>query len=413
MDKQVNRIWRWALPDDWEPVGTWCVQVTIPAGEQYVEALAGALGLLSVQKSWARDDTRTGARIVAKTWRDALYINPLAVSENCYTFPTPPAPTQPDADDAAAAIFTVIFQHWVRYLNLHAPTPAGCANAVDDLFAELAPYNATQAVHGALSQLCDALNGDAEARASFETDCPYMDEFAYLRDKIAANPYDWLNHLNDWLFDWLDHTADYILRALNITAGLLGGAGLGGFIDDLGGIPDGGGAGFGADDSCEWVATLDFRESNWGFQLVDLGEGRTLGIWQPGVGWQTSTAPDHPGGEFESTGLQVSLEHPDFELNRVVAVYTLHYGDDQNCQGNSRIFYVYEETLQPYMATTLEGDELTYDPGPTDWTVGESPMTIRVYTECGMPLFSETGYACLHSITFYGRGLNPWLNPPG
>lgn len=256
MTEDVTRIWRLPLPDDWEPEEYWCVSFSIPAGQQYVQALSAAIGLLTIAKTFDRDITGTGAKTVAATWERALYLAPMSVNENCTPVPVPPIPDEAAAKDAAAAVIIQFYQHIIHELNTCAPSPEYCGACVDDLFASLVPYGATEGVRGSLANLCTKLNEmTGPEREAYEADCLYVDQFESLSENIENNPYDWLNKLSDWLFAWLNETTDEIFDGLNTIGGLLGGNGIGSFLQDNGGIDPGGGAGFGGD--CTWTHTFN------------------------------------------------------------------------------------------------------------------------------------------------------------
>lgn len=282
MTDRADGQWRWPLPDDWEPVGTWCVQITIPADQQYFDRLTGALGMLTLSKAWFPDPTGQGPRTVAATWEAALYMNPFNLNENCIVVPTPVITSPEQAADQAAALFILFYQYIVGQLNTCATSEPLCDGCVDTIMGELASYGATEAVRGALGRLCRDLNADPTGRADFETDCPYTDQFADLKTKIADNPYDWLNHLSDWIFDWLNTTASDIFNDLNTVAGLLGGGALNKWVDDHGG--PGGGATFGG--GCTWTHTFDLTSVDGGF-VAGVVAGNTRSEWIDGVGWSS------------------------------------------------------------------------------------------------------------------------------
>ena len=166
--------WRWPLPDDWEPDGLWCVCITIPADQQYFDRLTGALGLLTISKSWFPDATRQGPKTVAETWEHALYLNPFDLDMDCITIPNPITTDPAAAADQAAALITLFYQHIVSELNACAGTVESCSGCVDSIMTELSAYGATDGVRGALSRLCADLNADPSHRADYETDCPYV-----------------------------------------------------------------------------------------------------------------------------------------------------------------------------------------------------------------------------------------------
>lgn len=274
--------WRLDLPDDWEPAGFWCVGLTIPAGQQYMDSLTAAVGALTLSKTWARDPTGDGAPTVAHTWENALYMNPFTVQEDCIVISPPPIPDDAAAKDWSAGIIQLFFQGVITHFNTCAPGPGDCAPCVDSLMTALAPYGATDAVRGILARLCQDLNTKTPTeRAAYETDCPFIGQFDDLSGKIADNPYDWLNKLSDWLFDWLNSTSDAIMQDLNIAAALLGGNAIGQYVNDHGGA--GGGATFG--DTCTWVHDFDFTTGQHGWNLRVISEG-TLGTYTPGVGFE-------------------------------------------------------------------------------------------------------------------------------
>jgi hypothetical protein len=230
-----------------------------------MDALTGALGLLTLQKSWMKDETGDGAPTVAHTWENALYMNPFSVQEDCPVFSPPPITGEEDAADWSAAIIQLFAEYLVDQLNTCAPSLSNCPDCVVSLMTSLAPYGAGDAVQGMLSKLCQDLNAlSPEERAAYVDDCVYLPLFNNLKDNIADNPYDWLNKLSDWLFAWLNQTSDTILQDISITAAMLGGGGLGNWVNDHGGA--GGGADFG--DTCAWSHDLDFTVSAYGFAVT-------------------------------------------------------------------------------------------------------------------------------------------------
>jgi hypothetical protein len=275
--------WRWPLPDDWEPEGFWCVQLTIPGDQQYFDRLTGALGLLTLSKSWFPDPTRAGPAAVAYAWENALYLNPFIVTENCIAIPPIPIPDEAAAADQAAGVFIKFYAYLVDQLNTNAPTEPDCPDAVDGIMTTLAPYGATDAVRGALQRLCTDLQAPGVRRASYVLECPYVPLFDDLKAKIRDNPYDWLNKLTDWMFDWLNTTSDTIMNDLNMVAGLLGGQAVEKFVQDNGG--GGGGATFG--DDCGYTHSFLFATGDGGWFPATL-EGQDRGHYNTDNSWGSS-----------------------------------------------------------------------------------------------------------------------------
>jgi hypothetical protein len=329
MTDRADGQWRWPLPDDWEPEGTWCVTITIPADQQYFDRLTGALGMLTLSKAWFPDPTGQGPKAVAAAWEAALYLTPFQLNETCIVTPSPPIPDQAAADDAAAAVFTVFYQYIAGQIIGCAHTLGDCGNCVDDLMTTLGPYGASDAVRGALQRLCTDMVNDPAAAGEFATDCPYPDQYDDLRQKINDNPYDWLNKLSDWIFDWLNTTASNIFNDLNTVAGLLGGGGIGNFINDHGGIPSGGGAGFGS--TCPWIVELDLTTDIWYGEPdpseVTFGWTANFGAWTSGVGWQATDADRTPSPGERARLAHVLFTFPwSFTITQLTVVYDLTKG---------------------------------------------------------------------------------------
>lgn len=273
-DKQ---LWKYPLPDDWTPVGYWCVQITIPADQQYMDILTGALGALTQSKPYQPDVTGDGPAAVAYAWEQALYSTQYSVNQGCIITPQPITTTEAEAQDWAAGIITNFFQRIAGEFNTCASAPGDCAGCVDTVYGELEPYGATVAVRAQLSALCNHLTAlSPTERAQYTTDCVYVSQFNDLSSKMKDNPYDWLNKLSDWLFNFLNTTADQVFYDLNMAAGLLGGHGVTSYVKDHGGA--GGGATFG--DTCPWVDTFDFTTSpytwvpyNGGYDFAEYTSG--------------------------------------------------------------------------------------------------------------------------------------------
>jgi hypothetical protein len=400
MDKSITPYWRWSLPDDWEPEGVWCVVVHIPAGEQYVEALAGALGLLTVQKYWQRDATRTGAKTVAATWRAALYSAELQIIDCPIIVPTPEIPDQEAADDAAAAIIQILFEWVVTEMIDCIDQEVERDECVQNLMVILGPYYAGEEARTALENTFDALaEAEAGLRATYATDCPYQGEFNDLRDMIA-NDESWLDNLSDWLFDWLNQTSDEILIGLNNLGVALTGQGIINWINRQGGIPEGGGAGFGG--GCTWEVTFDFTIDAQGWEHIpDRFNGIDVGQYQSGTGWVVTT--EDVNESTQVTGISVVLHTEPIHLVGIewsldrhegfIAVgaydYAASFGDDW---------------IETSTQTSGEGDAIVltnmFDFGIQD------EFRLGMYTQFGA--FGPYGSGRAIYVKLFGEGRNPF-----
>lgn len=306
MSKKGGQLWKYPLPDDWTPTGYWCFTCVVPADQQYVDIVTGALGALTQPKPFQPDVTGQGPAAVALAFEKALYLMPFILSETCGPMTQPPIPDEAAAADAAAAWITVFMQYLVTTINGCASVPGDCSGCVDSIMVDLTPYGANDAVRGALSRLCADLTAAPGTRGDYETDCVYMAQFNDFKQHIADNPYDWLNHAADWIFNWLNQTADGILQDLATVAGLMG-FGVQGFINDHGGIPSGGGADFGS--TCPWEIT--FLPGD-GMDLWTVGGYPSAGSYGvlTGLGWQGQIV-DPP----DQDNLRTTLLSPDIPAN--------------------------------------------------------------------------------------------------
>jgi len=398
MKSEATRIWRLGLPDDWEPDDYWCVSFQIPAGDQYVDALSAALGLLTLSKTFERDETHEGARTVAQTWKRALMINPMSVNQDCVIVPTPPIPDEAAAADASAAIFTVFMQYLVTELNTCAPSPEYCGACVDDLFASLVPYGASEGVRGALQSLCAALNNNPSTRDEYETDCPYTEEWEAITDNINNNPYDWLNKLSEWMFDQLNGLSDDILYQLNVVGGLMGG-GMVGFIQDNGGIPSGGGATFGS--VCQWTQELDLTTDPWGFTAMmevhdGCGDVLIAGNYVTSQGWRSTLV--HSGTcALTDEGVIITISTIPSHLTHaeITGVCTLDSDVEQYLGGAADGVLLHNAENFPVGTTTVTWD------GDADFT------TLRFFMSQSAVV--SGAHLTLTHILLQGEGINPFL----
>jgi hypothetical protein len=373
-----RQLWKFPLPDNWTPDGVWCVQLTIPADQQYMDIFTGVVGALTEGKPFQPDVTGTGPGIVAKTWEAALYRQPFAVSQSCFVPENIPITTPEQGADTAAGIFTSFLMPLVAEMNACAPTVGDCEGCVDTIMGELAPYGANDAVRGALMRLCRDLNADPTHRPDYEHKCIYLEHFNNLADNINNNPYDWLNQLSDFMFNWLQETSDAIMNDLDTLAGLLG-MGSVGFAQDHGGFPSGGGASFGTD--CPWVI---ISTPGTGLELWTVA---TFPGWYPlgnytGTRWEAETAPP-PNGDNET----ISILSPTIPIGRAVTDIRVR-GSGTSSTTNQPDF-----ALDPTGANGYPNDERGTSDGPFDVSVHVSPTDSRhVGVYCNTLLATASTY---------------------
>lgn len=73
---------RFPLPENWEVEDTICVTFVIPDDPEYLATITGLVDELKWSKSFARDETGTGAATVSRTWATALESQP-ALTQGC------------------------------------------------------------------------------------------------------------------------------------------------------------------------------------------------------------------------------------------------------------------------------------------------------------------------------------------
>jgi hypothetical protein len=399
-----DQYWKFPLPDDLEPDGFWCVTVAIPGDQQYMDTFAGAIGALTQWRAFPPDATRAAARTVAHTWEVALYRNPFIVVQGCQNPEPPPIPDQAAADDQAAAIIILLFQHVVSELNSCAPDSAHCAGCVDSLMSELAPYGAGDAVRGALVNLCRDLNAlGSTQRAQYETDCPYRAQFDDLRQHIANNPYDWLNHLTDWLFDWLNHTSNQLFVDLNTIAGLLGGGAVQQYVQDHGG--GGGGAGFGA--SCPWRKVFDFTTGAHGWEVSHPDPTSLFGEYTSDVGFEDTYLRVTDTG-LDVRGVTMAIDVSIDELTSWQVEFTMVDGGFYTFPRQNFGLYSHYgsgDVVQIYPLNVFEGSDQQ-----AVWTGSAACVKPGLNIECGIeqiPYGDPGGTLTITRIVLEGAGTEP------
>lgn len=77
MSKGLLPVARFPLPENWTPEGTICATFVIPDDPEYLATITGLVDELKWSKSFARDETGTGAATVARTWQAALESQPV------------------------------------------------------------------------------------------------------------------------------------------------------------------------------------------------------------------------------------------------------------------------------------------------------------------------------------------------
>jgi len=252
---------------------------------------------------------------------------------------------------------------------------------------DLAPYGSGATLRAALVGLCTAVKDATPTEIDeAETDCFWADEFSDLADKVG-NPYDWLNNLSDWLFEWLNETSDDLFNALNNAAGVIGGNGIQGWIDDNGGVDPGSGAGFGGD--CTWSHTFNgtLGWGDWHIHEFDPQYGHASGgDWvndTDGAEWSLILDLDSLTSDYTLTHIGLTYDTPDgvppFGQHRVrSAVIGGGFGD---------------------LAVIPLGSHTN----PVEWDGSQSVGNLQFDVE------QPSGYSCtLSEIVLEGVGIDPY-----
>lgn len=295
MAKDLAPIPRFPLPDEWEPDGTRCVIVRIPDDAQYLATLTGLLDLLKWSDNFARDDTKTGAAVVCRTWQTALEIQPItwgdceqvtlrqnpdnpcqlqqssdggdtwtlafdySLCADNITVPAPYPGSGTGASDAAAASVRNIFEALTNLVDCGGTREDYIATATTYLRAFDAGYANPIALGAIYDAFCPLSSGD---KTLYKSDCPYGDH----KDDLQAcadvdGLYDWLNCAAATINSWLNDTSNDLMNALNSAAAALSGNGW--QLASQGG--GGGGSGFG--DTCNNVFWWYFEGADHQYTL--------------------------------------------------------------------------------------------------------------------------------------------------
>jgi len=314
---------RFALPADWTPDSLWCVTLWIPGHVDYLDTLTGLLTDLGNSKNFERDDTKTGASIVAHEWRKALDFEPPRIGQCTQPVIQPIITGENDQRDNAVAIIG-----FMRSGLLQAFIDAGsapCDDTVDSAMLDLANYGAGDALRAALLELCAAVkDADPGEIDLLQTDCPYVALVDHMAPTLGGdNPYGWLNDISKNLYAFLNDTSSRLFMALNNAASVLGGNGIYGWIGDNGGVDPGSGAAFGGD--CEWTQVIDFTITDGGFSVFTGEAGTQHGIWSSSVGWGQQNGLS-PINHIWYCDTQVHIEIPETVITGVALTFTYSHG---------------------------------------------------------------------------------------
>lgn len=392
MAHNTDAIWRLPLPENWEPEGTWCVTIPIPADQEYMDRLTAALGLLTIQKTWARDDTRTGAKTVAYTWEQALYSVPFQVDMRaCHVEPYP-ASNPTEAATAAATTIT----NFVIAIVTSAVTAVDLGTSCEDwtaaMIAQLQPFGSTDGIVDALGRVCDAVSDKSEPdREPYTTECAYVDMFASMKDYIAAKGPDYTQQFSDWWIGFAFSTEDSIEQAISQVAALFGPDGLTAYAKDFG--PDVDGAHYG--DDCTWSQLFDFRVTADHWDALEIISGEPGAIYAGGDGWISRFI----------TSLGANFLYIVCDVPRLTHV-TVNY-DMTDAPGFSGI------DVRVYSGAGRTGSVLSTSDDNTYPDVSFSDRTFECDVAGGglSVLVDQNGMtdAAIHSIILYGTGINPFM----
>lgn len=253
---------RFPLPDDWSPAGVVCAIVPIPNNPQYLETLVATVGLLSFSAQFARDDTKSGAAQVARTWRAALLTRPIImlacedVDMNCCDDPVVVVPPYPDsgtgAADAAASAIVNIYQ---GILGIAADCSLSRQEFIDTATAYMRVFDSSYSAPGPLGAVYDQWCPLSEtAQEEYTEDCIYIDKVEDITPCYdAGGIMNDLNCLAEAVGEWLNETSDALMTALNQAAAALTGQG---WQSASGGGGGGFGGGFGAECTADWCHTV-------------------------------------------------------------------------------------------------------------------------------------------------------------
>lgn len=404
MSDPLIPTWRMELPDDWEPSYMWCVQFRIPGGVQYVAALAGAVGALTLEKTWERDDTGLGAKTVARTWDNALGGQQFNVQQLDCQFIPPSVSTDEDRANLAAGII----QDFIELLMTSLVTALGGSTTqaewIAAVQADMQAYGFPSGAEGALMGLWDAMSAVPSIdRPPYLTDCQYIDQFTGIKSYTEAHPADWPNTLTSWLIGFARDTADNVIYYIDVLLSLLGTGVVVPYAYAHG--AGSGGAGFG--ESCHWAHHFDLRTGEHGWAIREY-LGLTLGTWTSGVGFEAVLAS---WGAVDHKLVQIYIDQPvAVHMTHASMIYSLHLPGDStdfiaaDLDGGSSQLDLHD-IVHDYVDTG-DGLEIAGDGDPTYKSFFADGQCAFRSPGTGDPL---GGSATITDITIEGNGIDPFV----
>ena len=392
---------RFPLPDGWSPAGVTCVLVPCPDDPQYLETLVGAIARLGWSTSFARDETKTGAATVARTWNRALLTQAIVFEEcdmKCCDDPivvvppyNPGGGTGPE--DAAGSAIEEIF---VGLIALNPDCSMTRSEYIETATAYMRGFSSTYSAPGALGAIYDqyCLLPDGE-KPDWSDPCKFKEHYEDIVPCFdAGGLIDDLNCLSEEISEWLTDTSEALMTALNQAAAALTGQGWQAAASSGGA---GFGGGFAAECSADWCHEVDF--------VTDDHTGDPLpitmyfGDYHPGAGWSTGTGR-HLDIRFEFAGF-ATITYMEIEYT---TTFTDH-ADGEFFRVNTQHGTWIGGPLNPYGEPNLEhlihsGDDVLAG--------GRAPLAtgfvqVQIFTDVGF-----TGQVTVSRWKVCGTGINPF-----
>lgn len=422
---------RFPLPDEWEPEGTRCLRVIIPDDDQYQAIIVGLIDHLKWSTAYARDDTKTGAATVARTWKQALLVEPIKQGcemvmlrqnpdNDCETqysnddgetwigirvpdcpLPVPELPHELDACYAASSVI-VFFTDYVEKIQDGLEDGDSYTTIASDVGNWALGYFGVPIINSMITRLLAAeldtysTAGQNQFNQSFETYCDYFDHFVEVLNTDGTLIDNWYITFHTWLVEQ-DNEVFRLLTQQVINAEEMNNfALLANYNTD---------ECFDFGDGFTWFHAMDFRDgSSYGFE-APAPQSNSLVATE---GWLSNAYVEFSVVKYGMRIVENDIRT--FHLHSIQVLYT-----QDTAEGGTGISHVFtlrdlidaEDLITDIVGDAVEGT-FTHNVSPTADSEYIKEMQIK-WLQYSSDYDDQETSGILHKLTIRGRGFNPYL----
>jgi len=332
MSRQLPQL---PLPDDWEPEEIWHVRVPIPGGSDYLAVLAGWLHGLTYSANHDRDETKTGAATVSRTWQRALGSRPIercdlelrqnpynpcilefndgegwqqfADTSSCKMSSPPLSVPFPDGatdDERMDYVATLVSQmgNMFYYMNTSSTAPQLRGNWINatNITRIYTQQNINDLAYGLAAIAPDAPPGELAALKTPSSD--FWRAFAQAIVCTLDPSGRWNDNVEEIALSAIEGFGEWSYAALETVLEISPSSAFEAAAQNLGGYTFSRSAVFPDPVECNYCIRYDFSVGQQGW-LVDTAEGyipAEAAVYIPGTGfggvWQVPDGPGYPAG---------------------------------------------------------------------------------------------------------------------